>query len=229
MMDKVLEIVPNHPDSIAYKAIILQRMGNLQEAGKLLAGVDEKTTSPSAFLAKTYQLLFERYADEVIRLLQSRLAESHALSDHEKLNYQERLADAQEYAGDMAGARATARELLAPLETLSKGASGNPNVAVSLSQIHAVLGEKEAAIREAERAVALVPSAKDAVEGPTYEENLARVEGMLGDKDRAIARLQHLSEIPYRYSVTPALLRLDPQWDPLRSDPRFQKLCEEKK
>jgi hypothetical protein len=52
---------------------------------------------------------------------------------------------------------------------------------------------------------------------------------MVGEKDRAIPRLQGLLEIPYSNCVTPALLRLDPKWDPLRGDPRFQKLCEEKK
>jgi hypothetical protein len=91
-----------------------------------------------------------------------------------------------------------------------------------------VLGEKDAAIKEAERAITLLPSGKDAVQGPGYEENLASVEAMVGDKNRAIPRLQRLLEIPYSNCLTPALLRLDPKWDPLRGDPRFQKLCEEK-
>jgi hypothetical protein len=90
-----------------------------------------------------------------------------------------------------------------------------------------VLGEKDAAIKEAERAITLRPSAKDAVDGPTFEENLASVEAMLGEKDRAIPRLERLLAIPYINCVTPALLRLDPKWDPLRGDPRFKKLCQE--
>ncbi len=105
----------------------------------------------------------------------------------------------------------------------------NPPFATALSLIHAVLGEKDAAIKEAERAVTLLPSAKDAVDGPSYEENLAFAEAMAGEKDRAIPRLRHLLEIPYSDRLTPALLRLDPKWDSLRGDPRFQKLCEEKK
>ena len=70
---------------------------------------------------------------------------------------------------------------------------------------------------------------KDAVDGPRNEENLAFVEVLVGDKNRAIPRLQRLLEIPYANSLTPALLRLHPQWDPLRGDPAFQKLYEEKK
>ena len=91
-----------------------------------------------------------------------------------------------------------------------------------------MLGQKDAAIKEAERAITLLPSGKDAVDGPTVEENLAFVEVLVGDKNRAIPRLQHLLEIPYNNCLTPALLRLHPQWDPLRGDPAFQKLCEEK-
>ena len=92
-----------------------------------------------------------------------------------------------------------------------------------------MLGEKDAAIKEAERAVLLLPSAKDAVDGPVYEEHLAFIEGVVGEKDLAIPKLERLLTIPYSNCVTPALLRLNPKWDPLRGDPRFQKLCEEKK
>ena len=91
-----------------------------------------------------------------------------------------------------------------------------------------MLGQKDAALKEAERAITLLPSGKDAVDGPRAEENLAFVEVLVGDKNGAIPRLQHLLQIPYNNCLTPALLRLNPQWDPLRGDPRFQKLCEEK-
>ena len=118
--------------------------------------------------------------------------------------------------------------MLPTLEMFGKKAPSTPFFALGLSLIHAVLGEKDVAIKEAERAITLLPSEKDAVEGPSYEENLASVEAMVGEKDRAIPRLQRLLAIPYINCLTPALLRLDPKWDPLRGDPRFQKLCEEK-
>jgi serine/threonine-protein kinase len=119
--------------------------------------------------------------------------------------------------------------MLGPLETLCQKDPDNPNFAQVLSVIRAVLGQKDAAIKEAERAMTLLPSRKDAVAGPKGEETLASVEALVGDKDRAIPRLQRLLEIPYADCLTPALLRLQPLWDPLRGDPRFQKLCEEKK
>jgi len=226
--DRVLDIVPNDPDTVSSEAKIYQAEGNLEQAGKLLAGVNAQTPSLNAFLTKMNQLLLERHFDEAIRLIRSQLTESRDLSEIERLFNPFFLVVAQECAGDIAGARATAQPLLPPLETLCQKAPDNPNFAAALSFIHAVLGQKDAAIKEAERAITLLPSAKDAVDGPKYEEQLASVEVIVGDKDRAIPRLQHLLEIPYTNFLTPALLRLDPQWDLLRGDPRFQKLCEEK-
>jgi len=97
-----------------------------------------------------------------------------------------------------------------------------------LSVTRAVLGQKDAAINGAERAITLLPTGKDAVTGPKAEEILAAVEVLVGDENRAIPKLQRLLEIPYADCLTPSLLRLQPLWDPLRSDPAFQKLCEEK-
>jgi predicted Zn-dependent protease len=118
--------------------------------------------------------------------------------------------------------------MLGPLETLSRKDPDNSNFAQVLSVIRAVLGQKDAAIKEAERAITLLPSGKDAVDGPRGEENLAFVEVLAGDKNRAIPKLQRLLEIPYDNCLTRADLRLHPQWDRLRGDPAFQKLCEEK-
>ena len=226
--DRLLDIVPNDPDTVASEAKIYQAEGNLEQAGKLLAGVNAQTPSFIAFLTKMNQLFLERHFDEAIRLIHSRLTEYRDLSDIERFFNPFFLVLAQENAGDIAGARATAQQMLRPLETLSQKDPDNPNFAQALSIIHAVLGQKDAAIKEAERAITLLPSGKDAVDGPRAEENLAFVEVLVGDKNRAIPRLQHLLEIPYSDCLTPALLRLHPQWDPLRGDPAFQKLCEEK-
>ena len=226
--DRLLDIVPNDPDTIASEAKIYQAEGNLEQAGKLLAGINAQTPSVIAFLAKMNQLFLERQFDEAIRLIHSRLTEYRDLSDIERLFNQFYLVLAQEYAGDIVGARATAQQVLGPLEPLSQKDPDNPNFAQVLSIIHAVLGQKDAAIKEAERAITLLPSGKDAVDGPVNEENLAFVEVLVGDKNRAIPRLQRLLEIPYGNYLTPARLRLHPDWDPLRGDPAFQKLCEEK-
>ena len=97
------------------------------------------------------------------------------------------------------------------------------------------LGDKTAALALSERGIALNPIEKNAIDGPDPIEILARVAAQLGERDRAIAALRKLLSIPYaaplvaNVPLTPALLRLDPMFDPLRQDPRFQKLCEGKK
>jgi TolB-like protein len=227
--DRVLDIVPNDPDTVAFKAGIYQAEGNLEQSGKLLVEVNAQTPSFYAYLTKMNQLFLERHFDEAIRLIHNRVTEYRDLTDIERLVNPYFLALAQEYAGDILGARATAQQMLGALEALCQKDPDNPNFAQVLSLTRAVLGQKDAAIKEAQRAITLLPSGKDAVDGPRSEECLAAVEVLVGEKDRAIPRLHHLLEIPYTNCLTPAVLRLHPQWDPLRSDPDFQKLCEEKK
>ena len=230
--DRALTTRPNDPYTLACEAELYQAQGDLEQAGKLLAGVPANTWL-AGILPRINQLILERHYGEAIRLLEATLTEFArrvalgwigkyvicrcpwlwSSSWHTIVQAREPLLKRRSARWKRSAKRNQITRLLVAL----------------LSQTYAVLGEKDAALREAERAVMLLPSAQDAVSGPMFEENLARVQVRCGEKDRSISALQRLLLVPYGYTpLTPALLRLDPMFDPLRNDPRFQKLCEEK-
>ncbi len=93
-----------------------------------------------------------------------------------------------------------------------------------LGQILAGLGEKEAAISEGKRAVNLLPESQDALEGPKATLELAKIYTWTGETDQALFLLDHSLSTPS--GITVSSLKLDPVWDPLRSDPRFQALID---
>jgi TolB-like protein/cytochrome c-type biogenesis protein CcmH/NrfG len=231
--DRVLDITPNNPDVIASKVSIYQAAGKLQEAARLLATINEQTPSAQAFIVKITQLRLERNYLEAVRLFQARPIQFHFDSDNEKAFDQLAFALVQRLAGDTAGAKVTAALARSTLEQLCRDQPDNANLAGMLSQANAAFGEKDSALKEAERAITLPASVKDRVLEPAAEENLALIQTVFGENSRAISTLTRLLQTPYSSwfygtPVTPALLRLDPLWDPLRGDPAFQKLCEEK-
>jgi hypothetical protein len=79
-------------------------------------------------------------------------------------------------------------------------------------------------LREAKRAVELLPISKDALVGAHVEIDRAEVEARVGETDAAIERIRHLLSIPC--VLSPALLRVDPKWTRLHNDPRFRELAE---
>src|SRR5262249_141852 len=199
-----------------------------QEAAHFLSRINEQTPID----VKITQLTLERNYGEAIRLLQARLAQGHFSSEVDKWQYQTGLPLLQNLGGDNAGARLTAKQARDALDELSKNRTDD-EIWAHLALANAVIGEKDQALKQAERSVMLYPSSKDPLNGPAREENLALIQTIVGENDRAISILTHLlqtsySSLLYRTPVTPALLRLDPIWDPLRGDPAFQKLCEEK-
>ena len=144
------------------------------------------------------------------------------------------LAFTQHFAGDSAGAKLTAEQARNSLKPLCKNQPNNSQFAALLALSYAALGNKDAALKEADRAIMLLPTVQDRWEGPAREEVLAVIQTKVGENSRAILTLTRLLQLPHGSQiygstpVTPALLRLDPFWDPLRADPAFQKLCEEK-
>jgi tetratricopeptide (TPR) repeat protein len=137
---------------------------------------------------------------------------------------------AQDIAGDHAAAQESCRQARSELDSFLKEQPENSSLIGYLALTNMGLGDKATALALSERGIAALPIEKDAASGAGPIEILARVAAQMGEPDRAIAALQQVLSIPNdgaleRYTpLTPALLRLDPMFDPLRNDPRFQKL-----
>ena len=229
LYDRALEIRPKDVDLLAWKAGTYQAQGNLAEAAEYLAGVNALTPSYEAVGGKVSQLIFERNYREAVQLLETRFDQFQFGSELELGIFQEFLASSRLLAGDTAGAKASAEQARDILEVLCKNQPDNDFPAIHLARTYAILGDKDSAYKQAERVSALVQN--DAIRRLGAEENLALIEASFGNNARAISIIAHLLQIPYQSSLyatplTPALLRLDPAWDALRSDPAFQRLCQ---
>ena len=123
---------------------------------------------------------------------------------------------------DEAGARAAFLKAKDLLEAQLKESPDAAEIHIQLAKVLAYLGEKDAALTDARRATELLPESKDAFGGPEIAAGVAEVHAILGDNDRAIEILDGLLSRPS--AVTVQVLKINPIWDPLRNDPRFQAL-----
>jgi serine/threonine-protein kinase len=223
-LDRVLAWDPTNARALLTKADALMAIGDLQAAEPLLANPELPANRRA-----TYALFQRNYAAAVEILSRDLAVERKQRGPADILS----LAFSQQLAGDVSAARTTYQKAIEnfrrQLEELPPDSYPEADTRMSLGAGYAGVGEAASAIAESQKAMALVPSSKNPEFGPGLEDEMARVYALLGDADHAIPMLKRLLRTSYGGATftTPATLRLDPIWDPIRNDPRFQELIAE--
>jgi len=229
-LDQVLDIIPDDADTLSTKAAIAQAEGDLPRASALLAPLRPAAGLAQALETQVYQAILERRPAEIVSRLKEILAKPDPALGYFNGELRFYLGWAQEVAGDHAAAQESWRQTRSELESFLKEQTENRRLVEHLALTNMGLGDKVATLTLAERAIAANPIERDAVSGAAPIEVLARVAARMGEPDRAIVALQKLLSVPgegalaENIPLTPALLRLDPMFDPLRNDPRFEKI-----
>ncbi len=229
MLDRALEISPDSEQSRANKANVLQSMGRLSEAAQELSRIPATSTEDWVVSARIAQALYERQYGAAIQIADRRLnatatgqpLDTFALAALVNAGYCYLWTGRPEEAR-----RAFTRALNELKPTPDTVVPPDANISPMLPALaYAGLGEKEMALKQAQQA--LKDYETDAIGKAQTEVAIAQVQAQLGDREAAITALPHLLEVPA--GITTADLKFNPFWDPLRNDPRFQKLRQDQK
>jgi serine/threonine protein kinase/Tfp pilus assembly protein PilF len=222
VVDRALEISPGNEGALGAKALTFQAEGRLNEAAEILAKAPANSQDESLTFARVTQFYDERRFDEAIVQIQQNTPAAFANDPRTMVL----LGYCQKFAGHGDEARATFTRAAAAMKPTpdSVVVVDARQLPCYLAWVYAGLGEKEKALEQARRAINDYNN--DALNKPLAEASLAIVEAQVGDIDSAISALPHLLEVPN--GETCGDLQLNPLWDPLRKDPRFRKLCQEK-
>jgi TolB-like protein/Tfp pilus assembly protein PilF len=225
-LGRARDLSPQNSTVIGFLAISFQLTGDIAQAQTLLDTIQPKRGDGLYTGIVVANAILLRKYDAAIAMLKTQLEDPKALGISLGA-FENNLGDLERHAGHAAEAAAAYEKSKQVVNEFLRTQPDNTDLLNQLAWAETWLGDKAGTMAHLQRAIAILPASKDAAVGPSYEDNLARTEAHFGDKENAISRLQHLLSISYSCPpVTPALLRLDPDWDNLRGDPRFEKLCQ---
>jgi TolB-like protein/Tfp pilus assembly protein PilF len=211
---------------------ILNSNGDVDQALRTLATfpAESKLTTNSLFGSvasitgeRAYALVIAHRFDDALKIWQT--PGTAAVDERREISARVAI---RVLAGDLPGAQTEAQKAIKILEERLRQRPNEILTMTELSWVYLALNRKADALKSSRKAAELLPPQKDALVGDYNLSGLAEIEARIGETADAVAILRELLSIPAGDSVSVARLKIDPVWDPIRNDPRFQKLLSEK-
>jgi TolB-like protein/Tfp pilus assembly protein PilF len=226
---RALILSPDDLEAQVYRVTALQMRGQLEAASRVLAAIPAASDPGGSVSFARYQLAITMRQPHAAL---AALAHAPAWLLNSWPNSREPVtllrAQALALKGETGPAREAFLQAQQALEPLLTQPREQADAESFLALVYAGLEQKNKALEAGHRATELLPPSKDVIVGGFYLAQLAVVEAQVGETQSALDHIEQLLAMPGGHVVSTASLRFEPAWDPLRNDPRFQKLCADK-
>jgi len=225
-LDRTISVAPESVQARGLKALVAMNWkGDLSVAEKQFSWIAPENDPDGVITwARTGFLILKRDYSEALQIVQRFRGETLAAANSAPCPKSLFEGTCYKLQGDEAKAKAEFERARVVSERLIREAPDDAPRHAQHGMILAALGQKEEAIAEGKRATQMLPESQDAFDGPQLTGALAQIYTWTGETDKALQLIDHLLQVPN--GLTVPVLRLDPAWDSLRKDPRFQALID---